>query len=43
MGSSLVPRRPQFVFMALVAELKERSVQDAVEVAQNLLPGIDVS
>jgi hypothetical protein len=29
--------------MALIAELEARSLQDAVEIAQNLLPGIDVS
>jgi hypothetical protein len=41
-GPGLAPR-PRYVFMALMAELEKRSVQNAVEVAQNLLPGIDVS
>jgi hypothetical protein len=40
-GPGLAPR-PKYVLMALIAELEKRSVQDAVEVAQNLLPGIDV-
>jgi predicted nucleic acid-binding protein len=34
--------RPQYALMALIAELKEQSVEDPVGVAQSTLPGIDL-
>lgn len=41
-GPGLAPR-PHYVLKALMTELERRSVSNAVEVAQNLLPGVDPS
>jgi hypothetical protein len=34
--------RPQYVLMALIAELGKQSVEDPVRIAQSILPGIDL-
>ena len=38
-----IAQRAKYVLMALVAELHQRCVQDASQVAQTLLPGVDVA
>ena len=40
-GQGIAPH-PRYVLMALTEKLKERSVQDPVGAAQNLLPGVSV-
>jgi Domain of unknown function (DUF4365) len=41
-GSGIAAPRPPYVLHALIAELEKQSPQDAVEISQSLLPGIDL-